>query len=230
MAVNHALVVAVREGLARAGSPADAAPMQRYMKSQMPFHGVKAGPRRKLLKTIFDGHPLASWRDLLATSRALWTRATHREERYATTDLLRLRRYREHVSTRAMPLYEELIVTGAWWDHVDEVASHLVRGALDEEPGPVATTLRGWMASDDRWKRRTTIICQLRRKADTDVPLLVEAIEAARNDGDFFLRKAIGWALRDYARIDPDWVEDYVAKTEAHLSPLSRREALKNLR
>lgn len=227
--IDQRLIGAVRVGLAAAANPEDAGPMQRYMKSALPFRGVKAGPRRKLLRPIFVAHPLERWDDLRDTALALWREASFREERYAVTDLLRQRRYRSYVVARALPLFEELIVTGAWWDHVDEIAGHLVRDALIAEPGPLSKAMRRWMRDDDLWKRRTSIICQLGRKADTDRALLVEAIEAAWHDRDFFLRKAIGWALRDYGRAEPDWVRDFVARHDAELSPLSRREALKNL-
>lgn len=229
MAVEEDLIIAVRNGLAAAGNADDAGPMQRYMKSSLPYYGVKAGPRRKLLRAIFDAHPLTGWQHLSDTTRALWQRATFREERYAATDLLRQRRYRAHVGATALPLYEELIVTGAWWDHVDEIASKLVGAALIIEPSPVAKAMRAWMRSGNLWKRRTAIICQLGRKSETDLELLTDAIEAAWEDRDFFLRKAIGWALRDLGRAEPDWVRDYVARHEEQLSPLSRREALKNL-
>lgn len=219
----------MRAGLAAAGNPDDAGPMQRYMKSALPFHGVKAGPRRKLLRAIFAAHPIEEWQDVSDTTLALWHRASFREERYAATELLRQRRYKRYVGAAALPLYEELIVTGAWWDHVDEIASKLVGAALVLEPEPVAAAMRAWMLSDDLWKRRTAIICQLGRKSETDRELLTEAIEAAWDDRDFFLRKAIGWALRDLGHAEPDWVRDYVARHQERLSPLSRREALKNL-
>lgn len=88
--------------------------------------------------------------------------------------------------------------------------------------------LRTWARAPDRWLRRTAVICQLGAKDGTDLELLTEAIEANLDDGDFFLRKGIGWALRQYARTDPDWVRSFVAAHPA-LSPLSRKEALKHL-
>jgi len=87
--------------------------------------------------------------------------------------------------------------------------------------------LREWATSDELWKRRAAIICQVLRKGDTDLALLYDCIEPNRGDRDFFIRKGIGWALRAYAWVDPDEVERYCATHD--LSPLSRREALRNL-
>lgn len=127
-----------------------------------------------------------------------------------------------------MPVHRHWIVTGAWWDHVDEIASRLVGPALRADPASVTPVLRTWTRAPDRWLRRTTVICQLGARDRTDLALLTEAIETNLDDGDFFLRKGIGWALRQYARTDPEWVRTFVAAHPA-LSPLSRKEALKHL-
>ena len=112
-------------------------------------------------------------------------------------------------------------MTGAWWDLVDEVATRLV-GELELE-----RFLRSWSTDADMWKRRTAIIAQITRKERTDAELLFDCIEPNRADREFFIRKAIGWALREYAKVDPADVERYCASVE--LSPLSRREALRSL-
>lgn len=120
----------------------------------------------------------------------------------------------------------ELILTGAWWDYVDELA-HRVGDLLRGWPAEVRPALLTWTRSDDRWLRRASIICQLGAREQVDVELLTVAIEASMGERDFFLRKAIGWALRDYARTDPAWVRSFTSTHE--LSPLSRREALRHL-
>jgi 3-methyladenine DNA glycosylase AlkD len=122
-----------------------------------------------------------------------------------------------------------MITTGAWWDHVDEV-SHRVGGLLRAFPGDIGPIVTQWARAGDRWLRRSSVICQVGLKDATDTALLSDAVVANLDDRDFFLRKAIGWALRDYARTDPAWVRQFVAQHEARLSPLSRREALKHLR
>jgi 3-methyladenine DNA glycosylase AlkD len=222
MVVYAAMIEAIRRELAARADPAKARDMQAYMKSEMPFLGVQKAGRTEVARLVFPAHPLEgfeAWRDAVL---ALWREATYREERYLAIALARDRRYRQHRTMAALPLYEELIVTGAWWDFVDEVAIRLV-GELDG----VAPILRAWAVDDDMWKRRTAIIAQVPRKQATDVRLLYDCIEPNRGDREFFIRKAIGWALRAYAWVDPDEVERYCATHE--LSPLSRREALRNL-
>jgi 3-methyladenine DNA glycosylase AlkD len=118
-------------------------------------------------------------------------------------------------------------VTGAWWDHVDAVATFMLAELLDREPAALAPVLRAWATDEDMWKRRAAIVCQVRRKARTDLQLLYDCIEPNRDDREFFIRKGIGWALRAYAWVDPDEIERYCETHE--LSPLSRREALRNV-
>jgi 3-methyladenine DNA glycosylase AlkD len=117
-------------------------------------------------------------------------------------------------------------VTGAWWDHVDETV-HRLAELVTAHPEEMGKTLRGWSVEDDRWLRRAAILGQLGRRDRVDLGLLADVIEPNRGDPEFFVRKAIGWALREVARWDPDWVRSYVGRNE--LSPLSRREALKHL-
>jgi 3-methyladenine DNA glycosylase AlkD len=217
------VIDAIRNGLAELADPAKAPDMQAYMKSAMPFRGVQKPARTKLARALFDAHPLdgfAAWRDTVLT---LWRDATYREERYLALALLQDRRYRAYRTLDALPIYEELIVTGAWWDFVDEVSA----GPLGELLPEVSPALRGWSTDAVMWKRRASIIAQVRRKADTDFELLTACIEPNRADREFFIRKAIGWALRAYAWIEPQAV---IAYCDTHqLAPLSRREALKNV-
>jgi 3-methyladenine DNA glycosylase AlkD len=128
-----------------------------------------------------------------------------------------------------MPMLEEMIVTGAWWDYVDELA-HVVGELLRWHPKQIRGIMRAWSKDANLWKRRVSIICQNSFKRDTDLKLLYANIEPNLADRDFFIRKAIGWALRAYAWTDPKEVSRYVLEHEAELSGLSRREALKNIR
>jgi 3-methyladenine DNA glycosylase AlkD len=127
----------------------------------------------------------------------------------------------------ALPLFDELIVTGAWWDFVDEVAAGMLGELLDRDGTALAPVLRRWASDDVMWRRRAAIVSQVRRKERTDLALLYDCIEPSRGEKEFFLRKGIGWALRAYAWVDPDEIERYCATHE--LSPLSRREALRNV-
>jgi 3-methyladenine DNA glycosylase AlkD len=159
----------------------------------------------------------------------LWDEATHREERYAATALARHRTARPWQDPAALDLYRHLVVTGAWWDHVDEVASQLVGGVLAGHRDDVTPVMRAWAVDDDLWVRRTAVLCQLNHRAETDVDLLRDVVEANVDDRSFWLRKAIGWALREHAKTDPDWVRAEVHRLGDRLSGLSRREALRHL-
>jgi 3-methyladenine DNA glycosylase AlkD len=226
---DRALVDDVRARLRAAGDPAKAPAMQAYMKSALPFHGVASPQARVVFREVLAAHPLPDRDSWLATALALWDEATHREEWYAALALVRGSRYAAYRDTRALGLYRHLLTTGAWWDVVDDVAIHLVGPLLIEEPKSVAPVLREWATDDDRWLRRTAVIAQVGAKDRTDPDLLSHVIEANLDDRDFFLRKAIGWALRQHARTDPDWVRAFVAAHDDRLSGLSSREALKHL-
>jgi len=229
-AADRALVDAVRRELRAAADPAKAPGMQAYMKSAMPYHGVQAPAQRRIFRAVFADHPVGSFAAWRATVLALWREASHREERYAAIALASDRRYRAHrTSLPALPLYQELIVTGAWWDLVDSVATHPVAELLARQRAPMTAALLAWSRAPDRWLRRAAIISQVNAKAATDLELLYACIEPNLQERDFFIRKAIGWALRAYAWTDPDEVAGYVRANEPRLSALSRREALKNL-
>lgn len=226
-APDTALVDAIRAALVDAADPAAAEPMRRYMKSALPYHGVRVPQVRRLTRAIAREHPMADPRVWEATVRALYDEATHREERYAALGLVGHPMYRAFATPAALPLHEHLVRVGAWWDLVDEVA-HRVGDVLASHPAEVAPVLLTWSRADSLWLRRCAIISQLGHGASTDLELLEAVIAPNLADREFFLRKAIGWALRDAARANPQWVRAYV---DAHpgLSPLSRREALKHL-
>jgi 3-methyladenine DNA glycosylase AlkD len=227
--VKSGLVGAVREGLSRRANPEKAPGMQAYLKSEMPCLGVFTSEQRRVFSQVFAAYPLKSFDEWRAAALELWRGARFREERYAAIALTGDRRYASYQTAAVLPLYEEMVVTGAWWDYVDPVAVHRIGGLLRVEPKPLKRAMLSWSRSPDRWKRRSSIICQTRFKAETDLELLYACIEPNLGDRDFFLRKAIGWALREYSRADPAEVARYVREHESRLSPLSRREALKHV-
>ena len=199
------------------------------MKSAMPFLGVQAPVRRALCKQVFAAHPLpdaATWREAVLV---LWREARHREERYAAIDLSGQRAYRAFQTLDALPMYEEMIVTGAWWDFVDELAIHRVGPLLRAFPGPMRRRVLAWSRCNDLWMRRTAILAQIAFKEETDLDLLCRCIAPSLPSREFFLRKAIGWSLRQLSSVRPRDVVRYVKEHEAELSPLSRREALRKL-
>jgi len=219
----------LRAELAAAGDPVKAEQQQRYMKSAMPYHGLAAPELRALLRPhlrAFAPTDRAEWE---RTVLSFWDGATHREEWYAAIALARHRSARSWQDVATLGLYRHLVVTGAWWDVVDETAQHLVGACLRADRSPVTEVMRRWAVDDDLWLRRTSIICQIAHGADVDRDLLTFAIERNLDDPSFWLRKAIGWALRQYARVDPAWVRAYVERLGARMSGLSTREATKHL-
>jgi 3-methyladenine DNA glycosylase AlkD len=229
--VTHPVVVAIREALAGAGDPERAAAQQAYMKSQMPYRGLTSPQLKTLLRPILadPAHRIVERGEWERAVRDLWDGATHREERYAATALTGQRAYRPWQDPDALPLYRHLVVSGAWWDLVDEVASNRIGPILLSHQEIVTPQILRWATDDDLWLRRTAIISQLTFKERTDVGLLRAAIEPNLDDTSFWIRKAIGWALRQYARTDPDWVRATVTEYVGRLSGLCRREALKHL-
>ena len=203
--------------------------MQAYMKSEMPYLGVQAVPLRQALKPVFAARAPASFEEWRETMLALWRDARYREERYAAIELAGHRACRDFQTLEALPVYEEMIVTGAWWDLVDSLASHRIGALLRRYPDEMKPILLAWAECDDLWKRRTAILAQLGFKRETDRDLLYECIRPSLGRPEFFLRKGIGWALREYAKTDLREVLRYVRLHEARLSPLSRREALKHV-
>lgn len=199
------------------------------MKSAMPYLGVGAVPLRAACKRVFARLTYATadaWRnDVLE----LWRNAEFREQRYAAIELTGIRPARPFQRIDALPMYEELIVTGAWWDYVDAIATHSLCAILRNDPAPMKEAMLEWARSTDLWKRRSAILCQIKAKHETDLDLLYACIEPSMDSTEFFLRKAIGWALRQYAWTDPEEVRRYVAANAARLSGLSKREALKNI-
>ena len=224
------LVRAARKALREVADPAKAPIMQAYMKSAMPYLGIQATPLRKVARAVFSAHKIESfpeWRDAVLE---LWRGARYREERYIAIELAGYPSYRKFRTLDALPMYEEMITTGAWWDYVDSIASHRLGELLRLYPEEMRKVLRKWAKSGDMWKRRSAILAQLGFKADTDLTLLYDCIRPSIGEKEFFLRKAIGWALRQFAKTDAKEVARYVAEHGAQLSPLSRREALKNVR
>lgn len=224
------LVSEVRAALVARADPERAVGQQRYMRSALPYYGLTSPQLKAALTPLLrdPGLAMGSREQWEATIGALWDGATHREEWYAAIALARHRSYRAWVDSDAMPLWERLIRAGAWWDVVDEIATHLVRDTVLAHPTVEGLRMRDWAGSDSLWMRRAAIICQVGARERVDQGLLTDVIEPNIDDPDFFSRKAIGWALRDHARFDPEWVRSFV-ETHPDLSGLSRREALKHL-
>jgi 3-methyladenine DNA glycosylase AlkD len=229
-ATDHTFLVTLRAELHAHADPIKAKPMQAYMKSTMPYLGIMSTPLAAICRAQITAGRLptfACWRDSIL---ALWREAAFREERYAALAIARHRLYDDHQTLASLPMYRELIVTGAWWDYVDVIASRQIGGLLRRYPTNMAKTLRAWSRHQDMWLRRSAIIAQLHFGHDLDWQLLYDCIEPSLDSREFFLRKAIGWALRQYARTHARDVLRYVNAHRTRLSGLSTREALKHVR
>lgn len=218
------LVESIRSTLRSAGDAERARGAQAYMKSEMPSWGVRVPEVRRIVKTAALGFPPSSPEDLRQAVLQLWRGAEAREERYAAIDLTGLRMVKEDLDM--LPVYEEIIRTGAWWDLVDGV-SHRICALLLAHPDTMTPLLLQWSTDDDMWVRRASITAQLGAKSKTDRALLAGIIQPNLADKEFFIRKAIGWALREYSKTDPEWVQAFAADKASALSPLSTREALR---
>jgi 3-methyladenine DNA glycosylase AlkD len=226
---------AVCRVLEKAGDPERANDQQAYMKSTMPFRGISSPQLKATLRPLLadPAYLLSGCDEWEATIRGLWDGAKFREERYAALAISGHRSYRQWAADRsAMPLYRYLVESGAWWDFVDEIAARRVGPVLRAHPEAEAERMRSWARAESMWVRRAAILSQLSSKGETDRQLLLDCITPNVTDQEFFIRKAIGWSLRQYARSDTaaaDWVRRSVGQLGPLLSPLSRREALKNL-
>lgn len=204
----------VRAALEPLANPADAQAMSTYMRNHFPFLGIKTPGRREATKEL-----IRSWRgrepaEVCNLAEELWAQE-EREFHYVACDLLRAYKGELGVSWLAA-----LVTTNSWWDTVDALAKVVGKRASPRD-------MRAWSRTDNLWLRRVSVIHQLGFKEKTDPLLLTEMIDAANGTGEFFLNKAIGWALRDYARTEPEWVQRFVEQHD--LAPLARREALKGL-
>ena len=215
--------------LAAAGDPERAQGQQRYMKSELPFHGVRVPEVRRLAGAVVRDHPLAHPDVWEATVLGIWRAATHREQRYGAIELAYARPYRGWLRPDRLAMVEEMVVSGAWWDYVDQLAGKHIGHLLGTYPADIRMVLLSWAEDDDIWRRRSAILAQLRFKDRTDPDLLYALIEPSVTSKEFFLRKAIGWALREYSKTRPGAVIRYVDANRRRLSPLSRREAMKAL-
>ena len=214
------------ERLAKAADPDKAGPMAAYMKTDMPFYGVQKAARVPILRDALRRFAPTDRGDYRRAVVALWNQP-HREEKYLAIGYARS--YPQFVSLSSVPLYRRMIVEGAWWDLVDETAIHLVGDVLLRQRDRMKPKVETWIDDRDMWLRRTSILAQIGHKDATDARLLFDACERRMHETEFFIRKAIGWALRDYAKTDPDAVTAFVIEHRVELSGLSYREATKHL-
>lgn len=207
--------------------PVKAPEMAAYMKTDMPFYGIQKPQREPVYRQLNREFRAQSVKQYESTVLALW-QLPHREEKYAAIEYAM--RQRDFISEKRLPLYRRLVREGAWWDLVDPVAIHLIGIAYLGSRKPLQEQMDAWIESPDLWIRRTAIICQIKHKTETDERRLFGYCRARASETEFFIRKAIGWALREYSYTAPDAVCEFLLQNQEQLSGLSFREGAKLLR
>ena len=220
------LVEYVQSELRRLADPEKAPQMAAYLKTDMPFYGVQTPARRALGRDLRKQFPPQSAAEYRSQIEALW-QLPHREEKYLAIGVAAA--HRDFITFEQIDLYQRLVSEGAWWDLVDAVASGIIGKVVLNERSRMRPLLDEWIDCDDMWLRRTAIICQLEHKDQTDVDMLFDYCRRRSFEKEFFIRKAIGWALRQYARTDPEAVTGFLIEHREQLSGLSFREAAKHL-
>lgn len=202
-----------------------AVPMQKYMKNLFPFFGIKTEKRRAILKTVFENHE----QELLQNSRAiaisLFIKAD-REFHYCAIEIL-IKTLKNKYVKDDIQLIERLLSTHSWWDSVDTVSKFILGEYLLEFPEETDVVIERFSNSTNMWLNRSAILFQLGYKQKTSPEVLFEQCLKHSTSNLFFIKKAIGWALREYGKTNPDAVKAFVLKSK--LKPLSKKEALKNL-
>ncbi|BCY06758.1 DNA alkylation repair protein [Actinoplanes sp. L3-i22] len=199
--------------------------MEAYMRDQFPFLGLSAGARRSAARATLTGLPRPTEAELATIARACWARDEREYQQFACDYLV------THVKVPGpgfLAVADELITTKSWWDTIDPLATRFVGGLVRRHPA-LTSRMDDWSGSANLWLVRTAILHQLHYGTETDTTRLFTYCTRQAGHRDFFVRKAIGWALRHYARTDPAAVRSYLTAHAAVLSPLSIREASKHL-
>jgi len=216
----------VQRELASQANPEKASGMQGYMKTDMPFYGVQKPGRVPIVRHVVKNYSLLNRTDYEKLVLALW-RLPHREEKYVAQAVAV--KYRQFMVPASLPLYRRFVVEGAWWDFVDEASTHMIRELVLGYPTKIWPKIDPWISNKNMWLRRSSIICQVGAKEHTDAERLFSFCEQRAFEKEFFIRKAIGWALREYAKTDGEAVAAFVTEYREDLSGLSYREATKHI-
>jgi 3-methyladenine DNA glycosylase AlkD len=203
-----------------------ALPMENYMKNNFSFLGIKAEMRRSIMKHCYQEHTPEIKENFRKICWELFNK-NEREYHIVALDLF-IKEVKKNYLNEDIYLFEKMIVTHSWWDSVDVIAKYLVGGYLSQFSDQKSHTIERFSNSDNFWLNRTAILFQLSYKSTTDFELLKVVCVKFSNSTEFFIQKAIGWALRDYSRFNPKGVLEFVA--EVKLKPLSKREAIRNIK
>jgi 3-methyladenine DNA glycosylase AlkD len=198
--------------------------MKAYMKNHFEFLGVDSPTRRQISRPFLMKTTLPPVNDLWPIVKYFWQQA-EREYQYFAMELIV--KYHKNVEKDWIDQYESIITGKSWWDTVDFIASTLAGHYFRKFPAQVPSVTRKWMASGNMWLQRSCLLFQLKYQYDTDTRVLSSFISPLAQSKEFFIAKAIGWALREYSKYNPGWVLEFVENT--HLQPLSKKEALRRI-
>lgn len=218
-------IISLTQKLQENANEANAVPMAKYMKDKFPFLGIKTDARRVILKEVNALHKDEVKNNYREIATYLFSQP-EREYHYCAIDILQ-KEWPKHFTIEDITLIETLLTTSSWWDSVDPMAKYLLGGYLKQYPEATDTVIKKFAQSQDMWLNRSSIIFQLGYKKETDLALLFSLCENFSTSREFFIQKAIGWALREAAKTNPEPIIEFV--TTANLKPLSTREALKNI-
>ena len=212
----------ILQGLKEVANPEDAIHMKAYMKDQFEFLGVKTPVRRKLSKVFFKKNSSLAidWKFI----HQAWDNP-YREMQYVVLDYLQLKQ--KALTPSDLPKIKKLAQTKPWWDTIDFLCRSV--GYISLHYPETKKIVLDWSRDKDFWLRRIAIEHQLLQKEETDVQLLEQILINNLNQTEFFINKAIGWALRDYSKTNPDWVLEFIEKYKDKLSKLSIKEGSKYL-
>jgi len=199
--------------------------MKNYMKGQFEYYGIKQPERKQLEKEFYLQNPIPNYNQMEALVLDAW-KQPYREWKYVALSFFE--KYKKQWKADEINLIEKLIQTDSWWDTVDMLATKYSGFLLKKYPDLVPDKPNEWIQSNDLWLKRSALLFQLHYKSKTDFPLLKAYIYECLPTKEFFLQKAIGWTLRQYSKIEPAIVVDFIEKNP--LPPLSMREGLKWVR
>ncbi|MEO1272555.1 MAG: DNA alkylation repair protein, partial [Myxococcota bacterium] len=218
-----AQIAFVQEALRTAANPEKAAPMQAYMKTDMPFYGVPKPQRVTIQRAFRSRFLLTTFDEVRDLVEGLWA-LPHREDKYLALELALAHAQLAQIP-QALPLWEQLVRDGAWWDLVDPVASTLVSPTILKYRAETQAWVERWIDDESLWVRRLALLSHLKHREQTDAELLFAHCLARAHERDFFIRKAIGWALREYSRHAPEAVHTLLVNHRERWSGLTFREA-----
>jgi 3-methyladenine DNA glycosylase AlkD len=220
----HSYIIPVSKAFRSVADPDKAFHMEAYMRHQFPFFGIKTPERRLICKTHMKSTTLLTEKELVIVVKELWN-MPEREYQYFGQELIGF--HKKAWTKKVIRLIEYCIIHKSWWDTVDALNTVGAGPYFENYPEEILSITGRWNASDNIWLNRSSLLFQKSYKKHLDTKLLSEYITRLSDSKEFFIQKAIGWMMREYAKTNPSWVKDFIHKNK--IAPLSKREALKNL-